>query len=73
MRGRGGLLPPFPLPVKNGRCKLPEVVKCSKCGKSFKVKGFADQMAKIRHHYKVAHPTAFKKSIAKGVKTRKGK
>lgn len=51
-----------------------ETIHCKKCGKAIRVRNFADQMNKIRHHYKLKHPRVFKKSIAKGVKTRrKGK
>jgi len=50
---------------------MPEIIHCKKCGKAIRVKNFADQMAKIRRHYKKYHPSAFKKSIAKGVKARK--
>lgn len=50
---------------------MPETVRCSICGKSFKVKNFADQMRQIRKHRKLAHPKAFKASIKKGLKTRK--
>ncbi len=48
----------------------PEVVRCSICGKAIKVKDFKDQMAKIRRHREKYHPSAFRKSIRKGVATR---
>lgn len=50
-----------------------ETIKCRKCGQSFRVKDFADQMAKIRHHYKVKHPVTFRKSIKKSVATRESR
>lgn len=52
---------------------MPETVRCSICGKVFRVKNFTDQMAKIRRHRKVEHPSAFRKSAKKGVTTRKAK
>ncbi len=52
---------------------MPETIKCSKCGKKIRVDGFADQMSKIRRHYKKNHPTAFKQSIKRGVAKRKRK
>jgi hypothetical protein len=48
-----------------------ETVRCSICGKTFRVKNFADQMAKIRHHRKVAHPKAFRASVRKSIVNRK--
>ena len=53
--------------------KMPEIVHCSICGKAIKVKNFADQMEKIRHHRKLKHPYAFNKSIQKAKRTRKDK
>ena len=50
---------------------MSETVHCKICGKSFRVENFADQMEKIRHHYKIAHPRKFKKSIKRGVEKRK--
>jgi len=50
---------------------MPEVVHCSVCGKAIRVENFADQMAKLRRHYKKYHPKKFKESIKRGVKKRK--
>jgi hypothetical protein len=50
---------------------MPETIHCSICGKPIRVKNFADQMDKIRDHRKKYHPSAFRKSVDKGVKTRK--
>ena len=50
---------------------MPEIIHCSICGKPIRVEGFKDQMAKIRRHRKKYHPTAFKRSIEKGVRARK--
>ncbi len=52
---------------------MPETIHCRKCGQSMRVKNFPDQMAKIRHHYKVKHPRVFKASIKKGVAKRKSR
>lgn len=52
---------------------MPEVVHCRKCGRAIKVDDFKDMMAKLRRHYKKNHPIAFRKSIKKGVETRKRK
>ena len=52
---------------------MPELVHCRKCKKGIRVEGFADQMSKLRKHYKSAHPKAFKESIKKGVAKRKAK
>jgi hypothetical protein len=49
---------------------MPEFIHCKVCGKSFHVKNFADQMSKIRKHYKEAHPVLFKRSIKRGVAKR---
>jgi hypothetical protein len=45
---------------------MPEVIHCKICGKSIKVKDFADAMSKLRRHRKEEHLRAFKKSIKKG-------
>jgi hypothetical protein len=50
---------------------MPETIHCSICHKAIRVKDFQDQMAKIRRHRKKYHPSAFKKSIEKGVKARR--
>ncbi len=52
---------------------MPETITCSKCGAKIRVKDFADQMAKLRRHYKKHHPKAFKESIKRGIIKRKGK
>lgn len=52
---------------------MPEVVHCSICGKTIRVKDFKDQMAKIRRHRKAEHPSAFRKSVKKGVAARKAR
>jgi hypothetical protein len=50
---------------------MPEVIHCGICGKRIHVKNFADQMKKIREHRKAEHPSAFRKSLKKGIATRK--
>ena len=52
---------------------MPETVHCrvKGCKKTFHVKDFADQMAQIRYHRKQVHLASFKKSVKKGVTTRK--
>ena len=50
---------------------MPETVHCSICGKAIRGEDFKDIMAKLRRHRKKYHPKAFKKSVKKGVKTRK--
>ena len=50
---------------------MPETIHCSVCGKAIRVENFADQMAKLRRHYKKHHPKKFKESIKRGVKKRK--
>ena len=52
---------------------MPEVIKCSICGKRIHVKNFADQMKKLREHRRKFHPKAFRESIKKGIRTRRGK
>jgi hypothetical protein len=52
-------------------------LKCSKCGKSAPTElrkhgKFPERMAWVRKHYKKAHPREFKKSIKKGVASRRG-
>ena len=50
---------------------MPEVISCSKCHKKIRVKDFPDQMKKLREHYASEHPVTFRKSIKKGVETRR--
>ena len=52
---------------------MPETVRCRVrgCGKSIRGKNFADIMAKLRRHRKKEHYTLFRKSVRKGVATRK--
>jgi len=50
---------------------MPEVISCSKCHKKIRVKDFPDQMKKLRKHYSEVHPVTFRKSIKKGVETRR--
>jgi predicted nucleic acid-binding Zn ribbon protein len=50
---------------------VPETVHCSVCGKAIRGDNFADIMAKLRRHRQKAHPSLFRKSIRKGVATRK--
>lgn len=52
---------------------MPETVHCSQCGKSFRVKDFADQMRKLRHHYRTEHPRLWRRSVKKSVEKRKKK
>ena len=52
---------------------MPKIISCSICGKKFRVKDFADMMDKIRSHRKREHPKAFRESIKRAVKTRRGK
>ncbi len=51
----------------------PETIHCRVrgCGKAIHAKNFEDGMAKLRRHRKLAHPALFRKSIKKGVATRK--
>lgn len=51
---------------------MPETIHCRVCGKSFRVENFADQMKKIRRHYKTEHPRLWRKSIKRGVVKRRG-
>ena len=52
---------------------MPETVHCRVrgCGKAIRGKDFADIIAKLRRHRKEYHPTLFRKSVKKGVATRK--
>ena len=50
---------------------MPETIHCKLCGKPIRVKNFADEMEKLREHRKEFHLAAFKKSIKKGLETRK--
>jgi hypothetical protein len=49
----------------------PEIIHCGICRKPIKVEDFKDALAKLRRHRKKYHPKAFRKSIKKGVATRK--
>jgi len=54
----------------------PKPIHCGICGKA--IKGttkapFKDRMDKLRRHRKKYHPKAFKKSVKKAIKTKKGK
>jgi hypothetical protein len=53
----------------------PETIHCrvKGCGKAIYAKNFEDGMAKLRHHRRKEHPSLFRKSIKKGVKTRKAR
>lgn len=50
---------------------MPETIHCRVCGKAFRVKNFEDQMAKLRHHYKTAHPRIWKESVKRGAQKRR--
>ena len=52
---------------------MPETIRCSICHKAIHVENFADAMKKLRRHRKLHHPKAFRESVKKGLKTRKGK
>ncbi len=54
---------------------MPEQIHCRVrgCNKAIHAKNFEDGMAKLRRHRKSAHPSLFRKSIKKGVMTRKRK
>lgn len=50
---------------------MPETIHCKICKKSIRAKDFEDGMAKLRRHRKKYHPQAFRKSVKKGIATRK--
>jgi len=50
------------MPMKTVHCRL--------CGKPIKGMDFAERMAKLRHHRKLKHPTAHKRSVAKAMVTK---
>ena len=54
---------------------MPEVhtVHCKICGKAISGTSFGERMAKLRHHRKLQHPTAHKKSVGKSVIARREK
>ena len=45
---------------------MPETIHCQICHRPIRVKDFADQMAKLRRHYKKYHPRKFRESIRRG-------
>ncbi len=47
-------------------------IHCSICSKAIIGYDFPERMKKLRHHRERMHPYAFKQSVAKSVKTRKG-
>ena len=47
-----------------------KTVHCSLCGKPIKGTTFEKRMAKLRSHRKRVHPTAHKRSVAKGMVTK---
>ncbi len=49
---------------------MPETVHCSICGKAIRGDDFKERMDKLRHHRKLAHPTAHKKSVRKSMEAR---
>jgi len=49
---------------------MPNTVHCRLCGKAIKGRDFAERMAKLRHHRKLIHPTAHKRSVAKAMVTK---
>lgn len=53
----------------------PETIHCRVrgCGQAIHAKNFEDGMAKLRRHRAKHHPVLFKKSIQKGIVTRKAK
>ena len=44
-----------------------KVIHCRLCGKAIKGMDFAERMKKLRHHRKLKHPTAHKRSVAKAM------
>jgi hypothetical protein len=50
------------MPLKTVHCRL--------CGKAIKGVDFAERMAKLRHHRKLYHPIAHKRSVAKAMVTK---
>lgn len=50
---------------------MPETTHCRICGKAIHAESFEDGMAKLRRHRKKYHPTAFRKSVKKGIASRK--
>ena len=47
-----------------------KVIHCRLCGKAIKGMDFAERMKKLRHHRKLKHPTAHKRSVAKAMVTK---
>jgi len=54
---------------------MPETVRCRVrgCKKTIRGEDFSDIMAKLRRHRKKYHPALFRKSVKKGVTTRKAR
>jgi hypothetical protein len=50
---------------------MPIKIRCSICHRQSPRRGFAGRMKWLRHHRSTKHPTAFRKSIQKGLKTRR--
>ena len=51
---------------------MPEVYHCKICGQAIHAEDFEDGMGKLRRHRARRHPTAYNRSIKKGV-TKKAK
>ncbi len=54
---------------------MPEKIHCRVrgCNKVIHARSFEDGMAKLRRHREKIHPTLFRKSVKKGVATRKAR
>ena len=51
---------------------MPErTVHCSICGKAITGYDLEERMSKLWHHRKHAHPTAFKRSVEKSIRSRR--
>jgi len=50
---------------------MPISIRCSICGARSPRLGFGKRMAWLRRHRKRRHPTAFRASIRKGIRTRR--
>lgn len=48
-----------------------KTIHCSICNKAISGYDFPERMSKLRRHRKKVHPLAFRKSVEKGLKTRK--
>jgi len=47
-----------------------KTIHCRRCGKAIRGENFPQRMAKLRRHYKKAHPRIWRESIRRGVRKR---